>query len=240
MKPKKIDDERTKITKPFSYEKMKFRYKYVSKFLNKGSVLDIGCGHAYGLKYLPECNYTGIDYYQPALDDAKKMFPDANFLQMTLPNLNFENETFDNILCLEFIEHITREEGEILLKEAHRVLKKGGKFFLTTPNSDNKNGIWRDHILEYSKKEMESMIQKEGFFIEKFSGMLDSTLWKGLQKLKPEKGDSSQSRTGSFSLRTHNPITKTILRIIANLVIYIGYYRPNKAIHQMYVCRRTP
>lgn len=45
--------------------------------------------------------------------------------------LPFQNETFDCIICTEVLEHVP--EPVAVLKEFRRVLKTGGRLFLTTP-----------------------------------------------------------------------------------------------------------
>lgn len=44
----------------------------------------------------------------------------------------FQKETFDYVLCVEGIEHIDAQLH--FIKEARRVLRRGGKLFMTTPN----------------------------------------------------------------------------------------------------------
>jgi len=44
----------------------------------------------------------------------------------------FPDESFDAVLCLHVIAHF--KEGEQGIKEAFRVLKKGGKLMILTPN----------------------------------------------------------------------------------------------------------
>jgi SAM-dependent methyltransferase len=46
--------------------------------------------------------------------------------------LPFEDETFDAVACIEGIEHI--ENPHLLAREANRVLKPGGMFYVSTPN----------------------------------------------------------------------------------------------------------
>ncbi len=46
----------------------------------------------------------------------------------------FADATFDYIFSEHMIEHITYEDGQSLLKECFRVLKKGGKIRLSTPD----------------------------------------------------------------------------------------------------------
>jgi SAM-dependent methyltransferase len=46
----------------------------------------------------------------------------------------FEDGSFDIVLCLEVIEHLTYSPTH-MLAETHRVLKEGGKLILSTPNA---------------------------------------------------------------------------------------------------------
>lgn len=46
----------------------------------------------------------------------------------------FEDGSFDMVLCLEVIEHLTYSPTHMLV-ETHRVLKEGGKLILSTPNA---------------------------------------------------------------------------------------------------------
>jgi len=45
----------------------------------------------------------------------------------------YEDNSFDIVLCCEILEHLARTPSH-LMREAHRVLKPGGHFFITTPN----------------------------------------------------------------------------------------------------------
>jgi len=46
--------------------------------------------------------------------------------------LPFEDETFDAVACIEGVEHI--ENPHLLAREANRVLRHGGMFYVSTPN----------------------------------------------------------------------------------------------------------
>ena len=55
--------------------------------------------------------------------DATKPFP--------LPS-----ESFDAVQCEHMIEHVAHEDGLAMLRECHRVLRKGGVLRIATPNLD--------------------------------------------------------------------------------------------------------
>lgn len=46
----------------------------------------------------------------------------------------FPSETFDLVLCMEVLEHLVHSPTH-MLAEAHRVLKPGGRLFISTPNA---------------------------------------------------------------------------------------------------------
>ena len=100
-----------------------------------------------------------------------------------------ENQSIDLIVCTELIEHVSdfpdglndgfQKSGlKALLKECHRVLRPGGKLFLTTPNGASlfhikkiflgQSGWYYPlHIREYTVSEMIAELQEAGFEIER-------------------------------------------------------------------------
>ncbi len=89
-------------------------------------VLDVGCGNGIFMKAFESLGLqaNGIDF-EPQVGKAKK----ANLEKDRFP---FADESFDFILLRHTIEHISNTDH--LLSECHRVLKKGGKIFIETPD----------------------------------------------------------------------------------------------------------
>jgi ubiquinone/menaquinone biosynthesis C-methylase UbiE len=103
-------------------------------------LLEIGCGQSKGLKFLIKNNFKeeniyGIDQSNEAINFSKKELPNAKLSVGDAYNLKFSDNFFDFVLLMEVIEHI--EEPNIVLKEIYRVLKPGGKVFLSFPNYIN-------------------------------------------------------------------------------------------------------
>ncbi|MHA1188620.1 MAG: class I SAM-dependent methyltransferase [Candidatus Heimdallarchaeota archaeon] len=99
-------------------------YEFVSK---NDKVLDLGCGIGNFTKYL-KCDFIiGVDAF-----DYSKQYP-AVMLKAELPHcLNiFTDKSFDVILALDLIEHLTKDDGKILLEECERISKR--VIFLNTP-----------------------------------------------------------------------------------------------------------
>jgi SAM-dependent methyltransferase len=61
--------------------------------------------------------------------------------------LPWANSTMDAIYQGEVLEHSTKEDGERLLRECHRVLQGGGVLRLREPDN---SGLWQNYLAEYS------------------------------------------------------------------------------------------
>jgi MPBQ/MSBQ methyltransferase len=99
----------------------------------EGSILDVACGMGetahYLTKYYESRHITGINISAKQLETCRQKVPGGTFLQMDAASLNFENESYNNIICLEAVFHFhTRKR---FLQEAHRVLKSSGTLVLT-------------------------------------------------------------------------------------------------------------
>lgn len=77
----------------------------------------------------------------------------------------FANNTADVIYHSHFLEHLTKEDAEMFLRECHRVLKKGGLMRITVPDLE--------FVLEmYKRGEGEKMLESYFFipYYYNFSG----------------------------------------------------------------------
>jgi SAM-dependent methyltransferase len=73
----------------------------------------------------------GYDVVQADINDERSEFIYAN-MERELP---FADDSFDVVLCLEGIEHVTTQQQ--LLKELVRVTRPGGWIVISTPNISN-------------------------------------------------------------------------------------------------------
>lgn len=95
--------------------------------------------------------YLTADYY----------LEDVDYPGVDIQNLKFNDEEFDLILCNHVIEHVERDD--LTLKELYRILKPGGRAFITVPGDFDKsetvyfetlenNGHYRHYGLDFIDK----------------------------------------------------------------------------------------
>ena len=101
-------------------------YKFAHPF---GLILDIGCGDGVKMNYFKKLGTTkeviGLDIAESILKDKpNRIYADAQYLP-------FKSNTFDSIICSEVLEHLPNPE--LCIKDIHRVLKREGFVFFSTP-----------------------------------------------------------------------------------------------------------
>ncbi|MCS6820979.1 MAG: class I SAM-dependent methyltransferase [Microscillaceae bacterium] len=125
----------------------------------RGNVLEIGCGAGRGLELLIDHadSFTAIDKNKALLQQLQLKYPQVDFIHQHIPPLrNIPSNTFDVVISFQVIEHI--HQDDLFVQEIHRVLKKGGKAILTTPNKllSLSRNPW--HVREYTAQELEKLV----------------------------------------------------------------------------------
>lgn len=153
------------VANNFVLQRSIFAYAEAAKKVS-GTVLEIGTGSGYGIEIiaLSATKFVTIDKFQTAVLSDEKLMSKGNieFIQMTVPPLTgIEDNSFDYVISFQVIEHIQKDLD--FVKEIYRVLKKGGKFIVTTPNI--KMSLTRNpwHIREYTVDELDALLIKGGF-----------------------------------------------------------------------------
>ncbi len=93
------------------------------------SILDIGCGLADILSYLPSVEYTGFDASQKYINTARKRYGDrGNFICDLVSSIDFKYKSyFDIVLVLGVLHHLDDVEAAKLFEIADTALKPGGR-----------------------------------------------------------------------------------------------------------------
>ena len=159
---------------------------------NRDRILDLGCGTGYYLFLLSslplKLNLVGLDNDKNALKEAKQnLNKNIKFVLNNSEKLPFKDKSFDKVVASEVLEHIYDDQAAI--KEVFRILKKGGKFVISTPSINYPffwdpinwilqrlftthikagffSGIWFGHVRLYEKQDLEKKFTKAGFKIQ--------------------------------------------------------------------------
>jgi SAM-dependent methyltransferase len=92
------------------------------------TVLDIGCGPADILAYLPEVSYWGFDISADYIESARKRYGNrGTFTRRMLEASDLAQlPSFDRVLAMGIIHHLDDNATLELLRIAHAALKPGG------------------------------------------------------------------------------------------------------------------
>ncbi len=78
--------------------------------LKPRSILDAGCGEGETIARLRDilpAKVVGIDINQESINFARNRFPNLTFLVEDIYDIQYDANTFDLVLCLEVLEHLT-------------------------------------------------------------------------------------------------------------------------------------
>ena len=155
---------RTDASDNYVFQRSILAYHYAAGLVS-GDVLEIGTGMGYGIEIIAPSatSYTTIDKscaYDASLPD------NTRFQQMEVPPISFPDESFDYVISFQVIEHIKRDKD--FVKEVSRVLRKGGKFIVSTPNAlmSLTRNPW--HIREYTEQELHDLLASDFSSIEAY------------------------------------------------------------------------
>jgi len=91
--------------------------------------INLGCGNA----YIP--GYVNVDC-------RKEVNPDM-CIDLEISMWPWEDNSVDEIMAFDFLEHIHQDKVVEVMKEIHRILKPGGTLSFQVPSTDGR-GAWQD------------------------------------------------------------------------------------------------
>ncbi|MCE7698078.1 MAG: class I SAM-dependent methyltransferase [Methanobacterium paludis] len=87
-------------------------------------VLDVGCGDNSPIQY---CNIpfsVGLDLFEPYIQRSKEKGIHDQYVKSDIRYANFEPDSFDLVICMDVIEHLTKKESLILMENMDMWAKK--------------------------------------------------------------------------------------------------------------------
>jgi 2-polyprenyl-3-methyl-5-hydroxy-6-metoxy-1,4-benzoquinol methylase len=103
-------------------------------FIAGGTTADIGCGSGREVAWLSANGFParGFDASEGLLTEARRRYPQFDFANATLPDLQgITAHTFDNVLCETVIMHLDRADVAPSVRRILDILKPGGILYLS-------------------------------------------------------------------------------------------------------------
>jgi len=170
-----------KFNKSFGLEDMKRLY-LLAKYYNGGIYVDVGCMDSIMPALLAETNSNiyALDFAEEIIDYLSIRFPKVKYKTIkTCYELPFENESVDYIVAGELIEHL--EEPARFIKEAMRVLKKGGYLAISTPFEELVSQLsvgGKQHLWSFNLEDIKTLLNEPEIDYYKDTNSKSILAWK--------------------------------------------------------------
>lgn len=126
------------------------------------SVLDLGCGSNSPLKDIKKNFFSvGVDVSEENIKKSKKLKIHDEYHIMNVLDIDkvFSEKSFDAVIALDLTEHLTKEEGKMLIKKMEQIARK--KVIIFTPNGfvkqEVENQPFQQHKSGWNCNEMKSL-----------------------------------------------------------------------------------
>lgn len=180
------------------------------------SVLDLGCGSDSPIRFANNIKFSiGVDAYEPYIIESRRKGIHTKYLLDNISNLEFEPKSFDAILLIDVLEHLSIDEGLSLLKKSELWSKK--KIIISTPNGFLPQKIIDGNLLQIHNSGWTPKLFKELDY--KVYGMAGFKLFRG-KNMSDHGGDI-------YSTIKFKP--KFFWLIISQLSQLFAYYLPKFA-----------
>ncbi len=129
----------------------------------KGLLLDLGCGSQPYRKIIEPFveRYVGFDYPAAAREIPSERRPEVHGDALSLP---FRDECADTLLAFDLLEHLT--DPRAFLAEAARVLRPGGRLFITTVQGYHGHMEPRDYF-RFTRHGLTLLAEEAGLAVER-------------------------------------------------------------------------
>lgn len=196
------DYDRTSYLSPITVKRYEELLDSFEPLRKTNKLLDVGCGYGFFLEIAKKKGWEvyGTELSTDAAAQCEKK--GINMFVGEFQDYDCEPETFDVIVSIEVIEHINNPIEYV--EKAHCLLRKGGKFYLSTPNFNSylrkRLGAQYDvidypnHLCYYTPKTLTKLFTEHGFQKEKLE-----TTGISITRLKTSKGKSKQEYVSETS-----------------------------------------
>jgi 2-polyprenyl-3-methyl-5-hydroxy-6-metoxy-1,4-benzoquinol methylase len=113
------------------------RYQ-VTADLCQGRVLELGCGRGHLVNHAAErgCEVLGVDHSGSKIGEARALYPELEFVEADILELELPEASYDTVLLPEILEHVDEATGARMLERAWSWVSPGGRLVVSAPNED--------------------------------------------------------------------------------------------------------
>ena len=146
----------------YARSKDKARYKFATRYIKDGRILNVACGEGHGSEILAssENRIYGLDKAQDAVACARRQYYTERllFCRGDALRLPFRDRIFTTVVSIETIEHLP--DHSAFLAELRRVLVRDGILILSTPDKIVEDRLFHNphHINLAYKNDMENLL----------------------------------------------------------------------------------
>ena len=132
----------------------------------KIKILDLGCGPGAASWYMAREGFSicGIDGSPTAIGLAKKRFKkehlSGDFKIGDIVKIDYPDNNFDCVVDIACIQHNSPENIKLIISEAYRALKKGGRFFSMMRSKDIHVKDWPGQMHFFSQTEIKKILKR--------------------------------------------------------------------------------
>ena len=140
----------------------------------RSRVLDLGCGgggpatRALAARH----DVLGVDISERQLERARRLVPEARFLQANATEIDFEPESFDAVVSLFMLGHVPRARQQPLLERIFGWLAPGGRLLATLATANTDDEVEADWLgapmffASYDEEWNRRALESAGFVLE--------------------------------------------------------------------------
>ena len=97
--------------------------------LDKSSktILDVGCGKGEPIAFINrrrKFHVIGVDVFLPYMQQCRKLSAHESLILADVRKLPFKPKACDTVICMEVLEHMGKEEGEVMLNYFEKIARK--------------------------------------------------------------------------------------------------------------------
>lgn len=194
----------------------------------KPNILNVGVATGATTEMLSKYgNVTSLEYDKDCCDFLKEK-TGIEAINASLTELPFEDNTYDIVCAFDVIEHI--EDDALAVGEINRVLKPGGKYFVTVPAFQflwSNHDVVNHHYRRYTKKHFLTLFTSIGMK-STFSTYFNFWLFfpiavvRTILNLLPKKKDEETSGSDNEVLASSTILNKILYLIFKSEKTLLG------------------